>query len=450
MDAYMIVILVLSILLITLIGFTVFYPVGKNRCMKSAKNSKDDNLWCVGTSKPTSDGSCSGSTFKYKSNKSEKFGLRDQQRPGNFNPPRPELLNGDISNLDWQTNHSDHDDSLLVQRFMRVEWPEFSWTDFDGKRIFQKLTSDISRLGYTNDGLLTHFICPQMGKLTDVLGTAQVEVTVTKQRGYVDESKLPQPIDHIINPDTPNAQQEHWCNLDIEVLVQVWFPDVLKSGPNVSFIVNSIVSILQSSFGITFPHSKQTAIKVGAIDYDTRRTYLSYKKGRNPGFTAPAFTIHPEACAATYLRAIVNPQPNPPSGMDSADEAGKFRAHATYELHKSLFKIFNMMYHNILGGELSWNINMSCPELLDSDAKRQAWEDHRRLWQESMGTVHGAAHLDQSPLYDENHNVISGDLTVSQGAAVTEELAELLAKLELLSKRQTLCTVSFGHAGCLD
>lgn len=445
----------LVLLIIALICVIVFSPVGKDRCMKSAKNSKDDSVWCIKTAKPVDDGSCAPDTFRNRRNRRnrrnmlEKFGLRSQQMPGGFNPPSFDILSADLRQLDWQTNHSDHDDSIVVQRFMRAQWPEFSWIDSTGRRVFQKLTSDVSRLGYTNNGLMTHLICPQMGKLTNILGTAQVEVTVTKQRGYIDESKLPQPVDHIINSNAPNAEQEHWANFDIGVEVNIWFPDVFdRSNSNVNSVVREIISLAQSAFGVTFPQSKQTAVKLGSTDAVTGNPYLTLKPGRNPTYEPPDFTLHPEACAVTYLRAIIDTFPKEPSGMDSSDVDGQFRARATYELHKTLFSVFNRMYHNILVGELTWNINLSCPELVNTDAARQEWEQHRTLWQQSMGTPNGTSHKDQSLIYDAQHNPLPDELSSSQNRQVLSEITDLLETLTALRARKTTCY--YTGVGCLN
>ena len=47
---------------------------------------------------------------------------------------------------------------------------------------------DISRLGYTDQGRVYSIICPQQGVESPSLGSINLEVTVTGQRGWVDEN----------------------------------------------------------------------------------------------------------------------------------------------------------------------------------------------------------------------------------------------------------------------
>ena len=78
----------------------------------------------------------------------------------------------------------------LLQRQQKVCWPEFSWRTVladETSRCFQMFSPDISRVGYTDKGRVYSIICPQQGVYHPHLGTLNIEVTVTGNRGWVDE-----------------------------------------------------------------------------------------------------------------------------------------------------------------------------------------------------------------------------------------------------------------------
>jgi len=79
-----------------------------------------------------------------------------------------------------------------LQRQQSVQWPEFSWLTHQedpDSRCFQMFAPDISRLGYTDEGRVFSIICPQQGVVFPEYVVLNVEVTVTGQRGWVDEPK---------------------------------------------------------------------------------------------------------------------------------------------------------------------------------------------------------------------------------------------------------------------
>jgi hypothetical protein len=78
-----------------------------------------------------------------------------------------------------------------LRRQQKVLWPEFSWETVLGKpasRCFQMFAPDISRLGYDDTGRVWSIICPQQGVCEPSIGCLNVEVTVTGQRGWADET----------------------------------------------------------------------------------------------------------------------------------------------------------------------------------------------------------------------------------------------------------------------
>src|SRR5213075_2181214 len=95
----------------------------------------------------------------------------------------------DLSSLEMLDNMANIN---LLQRQWPVEWPEFSWEtqkgQADPKRCFQMFAPYISRLGYTDTGRVYSIICPQQGVCHLKMGCMNVEVTVTGQRGWVNET----------------------------------------------------------------------------------------------------------------------------------------------------------------------------------------------------------------------------------------------------------------------
>ena len=74
-----------------------------------------------------------------------------------------------------------------LKRQVDVLWPEFSWETVPGdpgSRCYEMFAPDISRLGYDAAGRVWSIICPQQGSYSPTLGSLNVEVTVTGQRGW--------------------------------------------------------------------------------------------------------------------------------------------------------------------------------------------------------------------------------------------------------------------------
>ena len=76
-----------------------------------------------------------------------------------------------------------------ITRQQSVRFPQFSWITKpcdNTTRVYQCFQSDISRLGYDDNGRVWSIICPQKGYGSPLLGTLNIEVTVTGQRGWCD------------------------------------------------------------------------------------------------------------------------------------------------------------------------------------------------------------------------------------------------------------------------
>ncbi len=73
----------------------------------------------------------------------------------------------------------------------KIFWPEFSWLAVPGDEstwLYDTFAKDISRVGYDDyEGRIWSIICPQRGMDLPILGTLMLEVTVTGNRGLVDE-----------------------------------------------------------------------------------------------------------------------------------------------------------------------------------------------------------------------------------------------------------------------
>ena len=63
----------------------------------------------------------------------------------------------------------------------------------DSTRVYCRFTEYISRYGYDDEGQVWSVICPQQGADLGRLGEANVEITVTGVRGYLDEAAKPSP-----------------------------------------------------------------------------------------------------------------------------------------------------------------------------------------------------------------------------------------------------------------
>ena len=132
----------------------------------------------------------------------------------------------------------------LLQRQQKVCWPEFSWRTVladETSRCFQMFSPDISRVGYTDKGRVYSIICPQQGVYHPHLGTLNIEVTVTGNRGWVDEK----------------APKDANVAADLTTQAQIWFSPGAHQ--------NSLVKFLWTLFannGHPFPSSKAQSIKL--------------------------------------------------------------------------------------------------------------------------------------------------------------------------------------------
>ncbi|PSR10075.1 MAG: hypothetical protein DA408_02550 [Bacteroidetes bacterium] len=259
----------------------------------------------------------------------------------------------DLSSLDMYDN-LDHID--LLQRQQKVIWPEFSWETQQGqpdpKRCYQMFAPDISRLGYTNEGRVYSIICPQQGAYSPSLGSMNVEVTVTGQRGWVDESNKS-------------------LAADMTVEGKIWFSPSAHQEPLVKLLWNKF-----AKSKLPFPSTKANAIRVsthkpGSPD----EPIFPLHKGETNEFEVPDFARHPEAWSVGHLGVQIGPIVK--TGHPVVDD-----------FNALIMGIFNSASGNMLqfGNVLTWNVWFTAPELVDTEE----WRTHAERWRKSLNSDFGS------------------------------------------------------------
>jgi hypothetical protein len=273
----------------------------------------------------------------------------EQSNPA-FAYPNPDLsallMLGNLDNID------------KLERQQKVVWPEFSWNTEpdnakDPKRCYQMFAPDISRLGYTNEGRVYSIICPQQGASSPNLGSMNVEVTVTGNRGWANE-----------------ANKEIAGDMTVEG--RIWFsPSALK---------NTHVKEFRGHFekkGLPFPSTKAKAIVVQTyMPGNPAEPKFPLRNGPSTDFPIPEFAKH-EGIAwslghlGVEIGAIIE------TGFDVVDK-----------FNQLVLDIFNIASGNMLkkGNVLTWNVWFNAPELVD----QQEWKDHAEKWRQSIDADHGS------------------------------------------------------------
>lgn len=211
---------------------------------------------------------------------------------------------------------------------------------------------DISRLGYTDEGRVYSIICPQQGACSPSLGCMNVEVTVTGQRGWVDETNKT-------------------LAADMTVEGKIWFSPSAHESP--------LVKLLWTLFadnGLPFPADKATAIRVTTHkDHNPLQPIFPVRTGETPLFASPDFARHPEAWDVANVEVEIGPIVK--TGTAMVDD-----------FNQLVMDAFNLASGNMLrpGNLLSWNVWFTEPELVD----RQEWRDHAEKWRRSIDADHGS------------------------------------------------------------
>lgn len=260
--------------------------------------------------------------------------------------------NPDLSSLPVLDNL---DNIPKIQRQQAVYWPEFNWKTVMGKpdsRCFQRFAHDISRLGYDDIGRVWSIICPQQGVEIPDIAWMNVEVTVTGQRGWANET---------------NKQMA----ADMGVVGKIWFsPSSLDN-----WFVKKAWKLFKSQ-SLPFPSDKENAIKVTTHAVgDPNHHLFELRSGENPKITSPDFARHEgEAWDVSYLSVEIGP-------------IEKTNHEIVDTFNQKVLDIFNLGSGNMLkaGNVLTWNVWFTAPELVDTEE----WKTHAERWRKSIHADHG-------------------------------------------------------------
>jgi hypothetical protein len=279
---------------------------------------------------------------------------------GGFSTSNPAFAypHPDLSSLPMLGNM---DNIPLLQRQLDVLWPEFSWQTVIGEeksRCYQMFAPDISRAGYTAQGRIYSIICPQQGSYSPTLGDLNIEVTVTGNRGWVDESTK------TLDTDLVAA--------DMTVTGKIWFGPVAKTR-----FVYKILEWIFAARHLPFPLDKAHAIQVTLHRVgDPQQPIICVRSGIHPGFENPKFALHHDVAWAV-ANVAVEIGPILQHGIEIVDD-----------FNAMIMAIFNLASGNLLtpGNVLTWNVWLDAPTLVD----QAEWKAHAEYWRKSIDTGHGS------------------------------------------------------------
>lgn len=258
----------------------------------------------------------------------------------------------DLSSLPMLENMANID---LLTRQQAVLWPEFSWETVPGRpesRCFQMFAPDISRIGYTDSGRVYSIICPQQGVCSPAVGCMNVEVSVTGQRGWVDETN-------------------RTLAADMTVEGKIWFSPSAVQSP--------IVRLLWKLFagnGLPFPSAKANAIRVTTHQRGKpSEPVFPVRTGQTTLFESPGFALHPQAWAVGNIEVEIGPIAA--TGNAVVDD-----------FNQLVMNLFNLASGNMLlpRNLLTWNIWLTEPALVDG----REWREHAEKWRKSIDADHGS------------------------------------------------------------
>lgn len=243
----------------------------------------------------------------------------------------------------------------LLDRQQAALWPEFSWESEmgkpDPKRCFQMFAPDISRVGYTNTGRIYSIICPQQGVCSNNHGCMNVEVSVTGQRGWVDEdTKL--------------------LAADMTVEGKIWFSP--------SGLLDTTVQAMWVAFqnsGLPFPATKADSIKISTFKPGSpNQPIFPLRSGQTKRYASPNFAIHKEEAWAV---ANIDVEIGPIKKLNNPIVDG---------FNQLILDFFNLASGNMLqeGNVLSWDVWLDHPTLVDT----VEWTEHAEKWRESIDEEH--------------------------------------------------------------
>jgi hypothetical protein len=266
-----------------------------------------------------------------------------------FAYPKPELKS--LPMLDNMANIP------RIKRQLRVHWPEFSWETIKGKqdsRCFQRFAHNISSIGYDDAGRIWSIICPQQGACIPNKVCLNVEITVTGQRGWVNE----------INPDLGIAA-------DMTVEGKIWF----SPSSHQNWWVQQAWHLFEEN-SLPFPSDKANAIQVSThMVNDPDQPIFPVRAGESSLFKAPEFARHQDKAWSVgnievQIGGII---PNHHPTVDT--------------FNQKILDLFNMASGNMLqaGNVLTWNLWFRDPKLVNTEK----WKTHAERWRKSIDADHG-------------------------------------------------------------
>jgi hypothetical protein len=296
--------------------------------------------------------------------------------------------NPDLTSLPMLENMAN---ICLLDRQQSAKWPEFSWESVPGdpsSRCFQMFAPDISRLGYTDTGRVYSIICPQQGACSPSFGCMNVEVSVTGQRGWADETN-------------------QTLAADMTVEGKIWFSPSATQSP--------LVKLLWTLFAnskLPFPSDKANAIRVTTHKYKTpTQPIFPVLSGETNLFVSPEFARHSaEAWAVANVEVEIGPIIK--TGNATVDD-----------FNQLVMDAFNLAAGNMLqsGNLLSWNVWFAAPQIVN----RTEWREHAEKWRESIDADHGSPDGDGTFA-----KYFDGSLFKPIDALIEEEVDRILAYLK--------------------
>ncbi|MFK7797109.1 MAG: hypothetical protein AB8E82_06620 [Aureispira sp.] len=335
--------------------------------------------------------------------------------------------NPDLSSLPMLGNM---DNINLLDRQQRVWWPEFSWLskpDDEDSRVYQRFAHDISRLGYTKEGRVYSIICPQQG-MHNVLGTANVEVTVTGNRGWVKET-----VEGETEPSSGFKVRPIAADMGVEG--KIWLSSSFKDtklGKTMQHLLSNVVHKL--------PFSKANAIRIKThLPGNPEQPIFPLRQGMSTNFPTPDFAQHQDqAWNVAHLDVEIG-------------DIVKTCFPLVDGFNSMVLKLVNCVTLNKLkkGGILSWNVWFGAPEIVN----QKEWANHAEYWRKSIqdgeypggkdsevrdidgNLVSVEAFRDNFLLSDQYPGGVGSLIQNSKGTALQAPSVELVKEDELLKIR---------------
>ena len=306
---------------------------------------------------------------------------------GTFSASNPAFAypNPDLNSLGPLQDNMANIDRLIRQQ--KVVWPEFSWLSEPGaadpKRCYQMFAPDISRLGYDDSGRVYSIICPQQGFVSPHLGSLNVEVTVTGNRGWANENKGAN--ENMEEGETYNNTEG--LAADMSVVGKIWFAPSAHENGLIQRIWNHF-----KKHNLRFPFNKANAIEVQTYNpKEPNQVAFPLTNGLTTEFELPDFAKH-EGVAWRVGHLGVEIGNIKKTGVEIVDK-----------FNQLIMDVFNLASGNMLKPQtvLTWNVWFTAPELVD----QEEWRNHAELWRESIQADHGspdgngsvARHFDGTP-----------------------------------------------------